>query len=62
MDKKAIIEYHEIINTFEVMVDAMKWLREEKNDYSYSAIIDVAELQLKNLRKFCINYVGEVEM
>lgn len=62
MDKKTIIEYHEIINTFEVMVDAMKWLREEKNDYSYSAIIDVAELQLKNLRKFCINYVGEVEM
>ena len=62
MDKKAIIEYHEIMNTFEVMVDAMKWLREEKNDYSYSAIIDVAELQLKNLRKFCINYVGEIEM
>ncbi len=62
MDKKAIIEYHEIMNTFEVMVDAMKWLREEKNYYSYSSIIDVAELQLKNLRKFCINYVGEIEM
>ena len=61
MDKEVIIEYYEIMNTFEILVDAMKWIQQEKDDFAYSTIIDVAEIQLNNLRRFCINHVGELE-
>ena len=60
MDKNAIIEYYEIMNSFEVLIAAMKWIQQEQDNYDFDVIIAISEIQLKNLRKFCINHVGEL--
>ena len=61
MDKKAIIEYYEIMNTFEVLINAMKWIQKERNNYDFDVIIAISEIQLNNLRRFYINHVGDLE-
>ena len=60
MDKNAIIEYYEIMNSFEVLIAAMKWIQQEQDNYDFDVIIAISEIQLKNLRKFGINHVGEL--
>lgn len=61
MDKKAIAEYNSIMNTFEVIVLAMKRMQDEKNKISQDSIIEVSERLLKDLQRFCINHVGFIE-
>ena len=61
MDKKAIIEYHEIMNTFEIIIDAMKWIQQKHDNYDFDVIIAISEVQLNNLRRFCINHVGDLD-
>lgn len=61
MDKEAIIEYYEIMNTFEVLINAMKWIQKEHDNYDFDVIIAISEIQLNNLRRFCINHVGDLE-
>ena len=61
MNKTAIIEYHEIMNTFEIIVDTMKWVQHNHDSYDFDTIIAISENQLNNMRKFCINHVGDLE-
>lgn len=61
MDKKAITEYNSIMNTFEVIVLAMKRMQDENNKISQDSIIEVSERLLKDLQRFCINHVGFIE-
>ena len=61
MNKEAIVEYYEIMNTFEILIDAMKWIQQQQNNYTFEVIIKISQIQLNNLRRFCINHVGELE-
>ena len=61
MDKEAIIEYHEIMNSLKITIDAMKWIQYKHDNYDFDTIIAISENQLNNLRRFCINHVGELE-
>lgn len=61
MDKDAITEYNSIMNTFEVIVLAMKRTQDEKNKICQDCIIEVSEKLLKDLQRFCINHVGFIE-
>ena len=61
MNKEAIIEYHKIMNTFEIIIDAMKWIQYNHDNYDFDTIIAISENQLNNLRRFCINHVGNLE-
>ena len=55
------IEYHKIMNTFEIIIDAMKWIQYNHDNYDFDTIIAISENQLNKLRKFCINHVGDLE-
>ncbi|MBQ7764328.1 hypothetical protein IJ384_03045 [bacterium] len=61
MDKDAIVEYYEIMNTVEILIKAMKWIQQKQNNYDLDVIIAISEIQLNNLRRFCINHVGDLE-
>lgn len=50
------------MNTFEILVDAMKWVQYKQDNYDFDTIIAISEIQLNNLRKFCINHVGDLEV
>lgn len=61
MNKKAIEEYYEIMYTFEIIVSAMKWTQQKHDIYDFDKIISISEIQLNNLRRFCINHIGDLE-
>lgn len=62
MNKDAIIEYYKIMNTIEILIKAMKWVQYKQNNYDFDTIIAIFEIQLNNLRKFCINHIGDLEV
>lgn len=62
MNKDAIIEYYKIMNTIEILIKAMKWVQYRQNNYDFDTIIAIFEIQLNNLRKFCINHIGDLEV
>ena len=41
MNKEAIIEYHKIMNTFEIIIDAMKWIQYHHDNYDFDTIITI---------------------
>lgn len=61
MDKEAIIEYHEIMNSLKITIDAMKWIQYKQDNYDFDVIIAISEKILQNIRRFCVNYVGDIE-
>lgn len=61
MKKEGITEYNSIMNTFEVIILAMKRMQDEKNKIAQDSIIEVSERLLKDLQRFCINHVGFIE-
>lgn len=61
MNKEAIQEYYEIMQTFEILVSAMKWIQQEHEIYDFDTIIAISEIQLNNLRCFCVNHIGDLE-
>lgn len=61
MNKDAIKEYHQIMDSFEIIIDAMKWIQQEYDIYDFNTIVSISEVQLNNLRRFCINYIGDLE-
>ena len=56
------IEYYKIMNTIEILIKAMKWVQYKQNNYDFDTIIAIFEIQLNNLRKFCINHIGDLEV
>ena len=49
------------MNKFEIIIDAMKWIQYNHDNYDFDTIIAISENQLNTLRKFCINHVGDLE-
>lgn len=61
MNKQAITEYNSIMNTFEVILLAMKQMQSENNKIAQASIIEASERLFKDLQLFCVNNVGFIE-
>ncbi len=59
MQPETIKEFHDIINTLETTLCALKWQQKENNNiFCFDAEISVFDAALKRLKECCINQVG----